>query len=185
LPSLRRQSCLYPEPDHYMKRLVIYGLLTGLSIAGWTYLEYLLGFHANPMGRYTGYLALLLTGLGLVLGMRAYRNQEQDGFMGYWEAVMAGAVITLMSGLIQAGFTYLYYVYINPGFVDFLVEMKRQELTGRRATASQLAAQARQIRDYYQPLPMAFRSFGGFVAGGLLFTLILAALLKKTRPEQD
>jgi hypothetical protein len=168
-----------------MKRLVIYGLLTGLSIAGWTYLEYLLGFHANTVGRYTGFLTLLLIVLGLVLGMRAYRNQEQAGFMGYWEAVMAGAVITLLAGLIQGGFTYLYSVYINPGFVDFLVEMKQQELTERRATASQLAAQVRQIRDYYQPLPLAFRSFGGFVAGGLLFTLILAALLKNYRPEQD
>lgn len=162
-----------------MKRLAIYGVLTGLAIAGWNYLEYLLGFHANQVGRFTGLLAFLLTILGLVLGIRAYRSKEKKGYIGFWEAVMAGAVITLIAGLIQAGFTYLYYVYINPGFVGFLVEMKQKDLSQRGVPASYIAAQVQQIRDFYRPLPLAFRSFGGFTAGGIIFTLIIASLLKK------
>lgn len=168
-----------------MKRLVIYGVLTGLAIAGWTYLEYLLGFHVNKVGRYTGYVAILLLILGLVLGIRAYRNQERDGYIGFWEAVRAGAVITLLAGLLQAGFTYLYYLHINPGLVDFLAEIKRLALSRRRVADSQIAAQLRQIRDYYQPLPMAFRTFGGFTAGGLIFTLIIASLLKRYPALED
>jgi Protein of unknown function (DUF4199) len=162
-----------------MKRLAIYGVLTGLAMAGWTYLEYLLGFHTSKVGRFTGFFAILLIILGLVLGIRAYRNREKNGYIGFWEAVMAGAVITLVAGLIQAGFTYLYYAYINPDIVDFLAEMKRKDLSQRGVPASYIAAQLRKIREYYQPLPLAFRSFGGFTAGGLIFTLIIASLLKK------
>jgi hypothetical protein len=184
LLSLCRQKPLLPYLTTKMKRLAIYGVLTGLAIAGWTYLEYLFGFHTNKVGRYTGFLAFLLAILGLVLGIRAYRNKEKNGYIGFWEAVGAGAVITLVAGLIQAGFTYLYYVQINPGIVDFLVEMKRKTLSQRLVADSQIAAQLRQLRQYYQPLPLAFRSFGGFTAGGLIFTLLIASVLKKY-PRQD
>lgn len=176
---------LYLKLTTKMKRLALYGVLTGLAIAGWTYLEYLLGYHVNKVGRYTGFLAFLLAIGGLVLGIRAYRDQEKDGYIGFWEAVKAGAVITLVAGLLQAGFTYLYYVQIHPGIVDFLVEMKRQALSQRRVPEDQIKVQLQQLRDYYQPLPLAFRSFGGFTAGGIIFTLIIASLVKRYPQWED
>lgn len=163
-----------------MKKMAVYGLLTGLALAAWTYLQYLLGLHTRPLGRYTGLLALVITGLALAWGLRSYRSQNQNQVLGYWEAVLAGLVFTFFAGLIQAGFTYLYYEQIYPGFVDFLAEKKRQQLAGQGLSARHIAGQVKQLRHYHQSGPMALRTFGGFMGTGLAFTLILAALLKRT-----
>jgi hypothetical protein len=166
-----------------MKKLAVYGLLTGLAVAGWTYLEYLFGWHTNTVGRYSGLLAIVFPAIGIITGIRAYRDQDKGGVITYWEAVLAGVVITAIAGLIVACFTYLYYTSIHPGLVDFLVEKKRQALTERQATAAQITAQLRQVRDYHRPLTLTLRSLGGFMGFGLITSLILAAVLKKYPQE--
>lgn len=162
-----------------MKRLAIYGVLTGLALAGWTSLEYLLGFHGSATGRYTGFMAFFIFFFGLLQGIRAYRNKEKQGLISYWEAVFAGAVITLLAGLLQAAFTYVYTLYINPGLIDYIIEQQRQALTARGATVAQIAEQARKTRETYQALPLALRSLGGYLATGMIFSLIMSAVLKK------
>jgi hypothetical protein len=166
-----------------MKRLATYGLLTGLALAGWNYLEYLLGFHTDAVGRYTGFLAFFFTFGGITLGTKAYRNHDKGGIISYWEAVMAGVIITAVAALIFAGYIYLYYAHINPGFVDFLEAMRRQDLAAQQATASRIAASVRQLREYYQPGSLAGRTFGGFLAAGTIWTLVMAAILKRYPPE--
>lgn len=175
---LRLPHCLLK-----MKRLAIYGILTGLATAGWTYLEYFFGFYETGISRYTGYFTLLILLTGLIMGMRAYRNEEKNGVISFWEAVKAGMVIILLAAMIQGGYNYWYYAHLNPGFIDFMVEKRQQALQQGQATASQVAAQVRQLRAYYQPLSLAFRTFAGFMATGIIFTLITAALLKRYPPE--
>ena len=80
-----------------MKRLFIYGTLTGLIISAWMYAEYLMGFHANRVGGYTGFLPLIFTLVALYLGIKAYRNQDKAGKINYWESVFAGIKISVFS----------------------------------------------------------------------------------------
>jgi hypothetical protein len=166
-----------------MKRLAIYGILTGLASAGWNFLEYTLGFNGHPVGRVSWVIAILLIFAGITLGIRAYRNQDKGGVINYWEAVLAGMVIALLAGLIQAGFVYVYHVVINPEFAAYVVEKKRQELAAHGATPAQLAQVARQIHEMYQPDRLALGMLGGCMVVGLIISLIMATILKKYAPE--
>jgi len=166
-----------------MKTLAIYGLVTGLVISGWMYLEFLAGFHGSETGRYTGFAALLLTILGIYVGIRAYRNNVKAGKMNFWQGVLAGVIISIFAGLITAAFTFAYLRYINPGFVDYMVDLNRQTLVQRGATEVQVQSNEIVTRELFQPLPQALRAFGGYVAAGCLFSLIISGLLKTKRQD--
>jgi hypothetical protein len=164
-----------------MKRLAFYGVLTGLAISVWMYVEYIFGFHASQIGRFTGFVALLVTILGLFLGIRAYRNREKAGNINFWEVVFAGLQISLFAGLVTALFAFCYLKFINPGFAEFMVDVNRQYLLDHGASPAQIQGNAQVTRATYVPLPQALRTFGGFMAAGGLFSLILAGLLKSRR----
>lgn len=164
-----------------MKRLALYGISTGLAISAWMYTEYLFGFHATQIGRYTGFAALIFTILGLYLGIKAYRRHDKAGKINYWETVFAGIRISLVAGLITSVFTFLYLQYINPDFTEFMVETNKKILQEHGATAAHLQTNAQITRERYSSLPQALRAFGGFVAAGSMFSLILAGILKSRR----
>lgn len=166
-----------------MKTLAIFGIITGLIISGWMYLEFLAGFHGSAVGRYTGFAALIFTILGIYFGIRAYRNQEKAGLLSFWQGVLAGVVISVFAGVITAVFTYAYFRYINPGFVDYMVNLNRQTLLQQGATNVQVQSNEIVTRELFQPLPQALRSLGGYVAAGSLLSLIIAGLLKTKRQE--
>ena len=167
-----------------MKRLAVYGIVTGLVIAGWMYLEYLAGFHGSKIGKYLGFAALIFTILGIYFGMRAYRQHTRAGEMTYWQGVMAGVFLSLFAGVITALFNYVYFAYINPGFVEYMVDLNRQTLVQHGATDVQVQSNAIVTREIYQPIPQALRTLGGYLATGSLFSLIIAGILKTRRLEQ-
>ncbi|GEO06504.1 hypothetical protein AAE02nite_41680 [Adhaeribacter aerolatus] len=148
------------------------------------YLEFLAGFHGSEVGRYTGFAALLFTILGIYFGIRAYRNHDRAGRINFWQGVLAGVVISIFAGVITAAFTFVYLQYINPGFVDFMVNLKRQTLEQQGATEVQIQSNEMVTREIFQPLPQALRSFGGYLAAGSLFSLIMAGLLKTKRQDE-
>jgi hypothetical protein len=167
-----------------MMRLAIYGIVTGLVIAGWMYLEFLAGFHGSKTGKYTSFAALLFTILGIYSGMRSYRQINREGEMTYWQGVLAGVILSVFAGLITAAFTYVYFAYINPGFVDYMVDLNRQSLVQHGATDVQVQSNEIVTRDLYQPAPQSLRVLGGYVATGSLFSLIIAGILKTRRQDQ-
>ena len=167
-----------------MKRLAVYGLATGLVIAGWMYLEFLAGFHGSKIGKYLGFAALIFTILGIYFGVRAYRQHDMADEMNYWQGVLAGVVLSVFAGIITAAFTYLYFAHINPGFVEYMVDLNRQTLVQHGATDVQVQSNAIVTRELYQPIPQALRTLGGYVATGSLFSLIIAGILKTRRLEQ-
>lgn len=166
-----------------MKTLSICGLITGLVISGWMYLEFLAGFHGTATGRYTGFAALLFTILGIYFGIRAYRNRERAGKINFWQGVLAGVVISVFAGLVTALFTFAYLQYLNPGFVDYMVNLNRQTMIQHGATDVQIQSNEIVTREMFRPIPQAMRAFGGYLAAGSLFSLIIAGLLKTKKQE--
>jgi uncharacterized membrane protein (DUF485 family) len=167
-----------------MKTLAISGIITGLVISGWMYLEFLAGFHGSEVGGYTGFAALLFTILGIYFGIRSYRNRVMAGKINFWQGVLAGVVISVFAGLITAVFTFVYFRYINPGFVDFMVNIKREALEQQGASDVQIQSSEIITRESLQPLTQALRAFGGYLAAGSLFSLIIAGLLKTKRQDE-
>jgi len=166
-----------------MKHLFLYGLITGLVIAAWMYLEYLMGFHASEIGRYSKFAVFLFTILGIYLGMRAYRNYTKAGQITYWQGVFSGVLISVFAGIVTAIFTYLYLSFINPEFIDYMVDLNRRTNIQMGATDVQVQAEEIVTRATYQALPQALRTLGGYIAAGSLFSLIIAGILKSRRLE--
>ncbi len=166
-----------------MKQLGVYGIGTGVLIAGYMYLAYITDAYSYNLGRFTGLISLVLTILGIYSGIRAYRHYSRKGHMSYWQGVLAGFLISVFAGLITATFTYVYLQYINPGFVEYLVELNRKTLIKEGATNVQVQSNAIVTRQIFRPLPQALRALGGYVAAGSLISLVIAGFLKSRNPE--
>ena len=166
-----------------MKQLFIYGIVTGLLIAGYMYLAYLTDAYDYQMGKFTGLVSMVLTLLGIYFGMRAYRQYPQKNNMSYWQGVLAGVLISLFAGLITATFTFVYLQYINPGFAEYMVDLNRQNLIQKGATDRQVQSNAIVTREIFRPLPQALRALGGYVAAGSLISLVMAGFLKSRGKE--
>ena len=148
------------------------------------YLAYLTDAYNYNLGKFTGLVSLFFTVLGVFFGTQAYRQYSRQGIMSYWQGVLAGVLISVFAGVITATFTYVYLQYINPGFVDYLVEMNRRTLIKQGATAVQVQSNAIVTRELFRPLPQALRALGGYLAAGSLISLITAGFLKSRYPEE-
>lgn len=149
------------------------------------YLAYLTNDYDYHLGRFTGLSSLVLTLLGIFFGMRAYKLSTRQGYLSYWQGVLAGVLISVFAGIITATFTYVYLQYINPGFVEYMVDLNRRTLLQKGATDVQVQSNALVTRSMYKPLPQALRALGGYVAAGSLISLVTAGFLKSRNPDES
>lgn len=99
-------------------RALVYGLAAAAGVFAWTMLEYLLGFHTSraEIGRYSGFVGLIFPIIAILLGIAAARR-ARGGRIGFGEAFVQGAAISVVISALGAVSIWLYLTLINPGFL--------------------------------------------------------------------
>lgn len=117
--------------------------------------------------------------IGLFIGIRQYRDSSaQQGFISYGKALLAGMWISLLAGLFYCLYTIFLYSRhpeLLTRYLDIIREMigqmygnsPLQEMTDRFFTA------------FITPFFIGLTELFGKFVNGLIFTLIIAAFLRK------
>lgn len=157
--------------------------LTG-SAAVFRLLLYFTGFETEKLaiGQHLNWIMLPVMFAILWFGVKAVREERPHGAISYGQAVGAGTLIGFISSLFSAVYTYIHLKFINTSFVDYQMELLRNQWSA----AGLGDAQIEQAEGFTRAMMGPGMSAGMAVVMGVLFSLILsliiAAFVKKPLP---
>jgi hypothetical protein len=173
-----------------MKTILTYGFCLALANFLLTLVLFILGFHSDA-GKMAaaqwigGGVSLAISVTVIALGTRARRDSlAPDAAFSYGSAVGAGFLISIVSTVLSTAGNYVYVTFINPHFVDVVVQSQLDKLSAKGLSSDQLDQAERLIRMTMGPLWQGVI----FIIMGLLFgiviSLVTAAFLKRPAPSQ-
>ncbi len=167
-----------------VKLSLLYGL--GISIGGAVLILilYFLGYHSDldkfiAIQTPTMLISYAIIIVGLVLGMRAVREQSPDHSLSYGRAVGTGALITLFSGLFSAVFVLIYGLVLNPEYHDLIYRMQLAKMEEKGVPPDQMDAAEPMMRLFSGPVFMALMAVIMSPIFGTLLSLIIAIFVKR------
>jgi len=132
----------------------------------------------------------------IVLSVLLFKNKYNQGYVSFSEVLRIGVATTMVAALVLGFFSYIYYNYISPEFIEQTIEkMRNASLLQREEMLQQGATQAdlRSTEDIEKELfgaRMSMQSFFSVVVTmvlysviGLVSSIIIAAFMKRDKPQ--
>jgi drug/metabolite transporter (DMT)-like permease len=152
-----------------------YGLILGLASILVSALNFMFIGRTDGPASYIGFVLMIVA---MVLAMREYKSQG-DSFMSFGQGFGIGFFTSLISGIISAVFTYIYLSYID----DTILETAKNEAI-MQMEQQNVPAEAYEMMDFFtSPGFVSGAAVLGSVIVGIIFSLIISAIMKKDRPE--
>jgi len=156
-----------------------YGLLTGLVGIVISLVLNMSHMEQSPVKWLS---AVVLIG-GIILGQKAYK-QANGLFMSYSEGLGVGVIVSGVSAVLSAVFSYVYVTFIDPEMTARILDKARADMEARGTMTDAQIDQAMHFTSMFVqgPALVGVALVGGIVMG-LLVSLITAAILKNPKPE--
>jgi Protein of unknown function (DUF4199) len=167
------------------KTILTFGLISGALISG---LMSLAMAFSNQIGHgergmIVGYTSMVLSFLLVFFGVRAYRDNEGQGFITFGRAFGLGMCIMLIACVCYVVTWEIIYHFFMPDFMDKYGAYAIEKARAAGANAAALEAKAAEMRHakelYANPLYNVAITFIEPFPVGLLITLISATILRK------
>lgn len=162
---------------------VNYGALLGVVSILLSVIAYVMNVHLER----PTWLSVLSIGvmiLFIVYGLKAFKK-DNDGFLSLGEAIKVGLAIALVSGIIGVLYQYVFVSFIEPDYVEQMVEITELNMIEDNPNMPQ------EQRDMAINMTRKFMSPGIMVAIGIIVSLFLGFIIsligglvmKENRPE--
>jgi len=132
----------------------------------------------------------------VILAVFRFKNKHNQGYISFSEVLRIGVTTTAIAALVLGLFSYVYYNYISPEFIDQTIEkmrelsfLQRQEMLQQGATETEIIS----IEDIEQQLVGARISMQSFFSIavtivlysviGIVSSIIIATFVKKDNPK--
>lgn len=161
-----------------------YGLISALCSIVLTLIAYFLGYQGENManGQWFQWIAFVAGAVVTFLGIRAVREESPDKSMTYGKGVGSGVKICLIGSVISGLYAFIHFKFISTEFVDYLIQMVREQQSAKGISDAQLDQMEKGMRFMYGPVGLAILSpiMGTII--GTVYSLIFSAILKKAPP---
>jgi hypothetical protein len=173
------------------KTILTFGLISG-AIAAVLMLATVPFMHRSGVEKYgylIGYTGMVLSFLLVFFGIRSYRDNVNNGEIGFGKAIAVGIAITLISSICYvATWEIVYFNFLGPGFMDKYVANVIENTKASGASAQAVQAKAEQMKQlmqlYQNPFFNSLMTFIEPFPVGLVITLISAAILRKRQQSR-
>ncbi len=159
-----------------------FGLIGGVIFIIYTLLANLTGLSIpNGLGKVFLNLAIVLAvTIGLVIYfVRQHRDNDLGGYISFKRAFLLSFVSLLISSVISGLFSMIYVAYIDPSFLDTVLDATEEMMTNMGAPADAIETQMADMREKMTVVGMLKQSLMNGIVGGLVISLIVAAIMKK------
>ncbi len=160
-----------------------YGLLLGLASILLSVVTYVMGVHLERPW-WASLLGIGIMVLFIIYGLKAFKS-ENEGFLSLGEAIKVGLAISLIAGIVSAVYNYVFVSFIEPDFVNQIMEMTQQNMIEQNPemTEEQMEMGLSISRKMMTPgimsaMAVIFTLFIGFIV-----SLISGLVMKQNRPE--
>lgn len=137
--------------------------------------------YANPaLDRILAFLLII----GLFMQIRRYRESEElKGYITYGKALLTGIYLSAVSGFFYGFYTFVLYSKHPELLSNYLatVGQAMRELYANSPLANDMI---RMMDTFTTPVTIAFSEFFSKSLMGILYTLVIAFILKKRKPRE-
>lgn len=127
-------------------------------------------------------VSLIISITILVLAMRDYRKSN-GGYMTYMQGLILGIVTMVIASLISGLFTMLYVQFIDPTIPEKMVDAALEQMIMLGVDDSVIEEQRETIMAENTPVNQLWGALKNGLFGGLILSLIISAIMKRSRPE--
>lgn len=163
-----------------------YALILTIAGAGLNLLLYFTGYQTEKLatGQHIQWLGFVIMAVVLFLGIKAVREESPGQYMSYGKGVGTGVLISLISGLMSAVYSFIHFKFINTEFADYQMEIVRAKWEQAGMSADQMEKAEGMARAMMGPVASAIMTPIIVLFFGLIFSLVIAAILKRPAPSE-
>lgn len=130
-----------------------------------------------------GYTSMILAFSLIFVGIKNYRDKQNNGVIGFGKAFKIGLYITLIASTIYVLAWLVEYYVLIPDFMDKYTNSIIQQMKNSAATAADITKKMQEMESYRQmyknPLFVILLTYVEILPVGLIVCLIAAFILKK------
>ena len=117
------------------------------------------------------------------MAIKAHRDEDLGGFISLGRCVKLGAYMGLVGGVLTAAFTFIYFKFIQPDFMNTIMEgaMTKAEDKGQDPEAVKKGME--MMSWMFNPGAMAVMGFLGSILMGTIIGLLEGLFMKKESPR--
>jgi hypothetical protein len=176
-----------------MKRVVLtYGLVSGALVSSFMAVSMIL-FYKDPSNMHgagsmiVGFSAMLVAFSLIFVGVKKYRDNEQNGTITFGKAFGLGLLIAFIASTMYVSVWAVVYNFFIPDFMEFysgqMVKQAQAEYSGAELQAK--LAEIAQSKEWYKnPLFFTLMTYSEILPLGILVALICALILKRRNSPQ-
>ena len=167
---------------------ILYGVLFGVVMILEFVIMYIIGMK-SLVGTSVGLVVnlanyLILPILFIYIGCNNYKKNINNGFVTLIECLKTGVSITFIAALIYALFNVIFN-FIFPDFINEMASITKEAMLQQNPsmTAEQLETGISLMKKFMSPLfvfPVTIAMYSFF---GLIYSLIIGAILKNEKPQ--
>ena len=156
-----------------------YGLILGGAVIIYSAIINQLGLSTDQTVTSLSYLIL-----PIVLYMAIKKNQQVSENYSFGAGFGTGFKVTAIASLIVAVFTYVYFAFIDPDMVQFILEQTENKMYAQdNMSEDQIEMAIEMQKKFMTPGMMAFWGGIAYLFIGTILALIIAAITKKSDNE--
>jgi len=119
----------------------------------------------------------------LVWGIKSFKS-ENGGFLSWGQGVKIGVGIAVLAGLINVIYSYIFMNFIEPDFMNQMMEVQNQAYIDQGMTEEQIENANEMGKKFQSPGITAAMGIIAYAIGGFIVSAIGAAIMKKSEEEQ-
>ena len=171
-----------------MKNIIIkYGLISGVIVTLFMVTATVLWYNdpSIKIGEVIGYSGMLIAFIFIFIGIKNYRDKQNNGVISFGEAFKIGLFISLIASCFYVGTWLIEYYVFMPDFMDKFINLAVENAKAKGLSPAEIAAKTEEMMSYKEwyknPILVILLSFMEVLPVGLLVTLISSLILKRKK----
>ncbi|MDX6747040.1 DUF4199 domain-containing protein [Polaribacter sp. PL03] len=157
------------------------GVILGVATVILSLVIYATGNHLKPHWSTSIINAIIFIG-AIVFGIKQYKAAN-GGFLSWGQGVKIGVGVAILGGLILVIYNYFFMNFIEPEFMNQMMEVQNQAFLDQGMTEEQIEAANEMGKAFQGPTIIAALGIIGYAIGGFIVAAIAAAIMKKSEEE--
>jgi hypothetical protein len=157
-----------------------YAIITGLISSVYFLVLYLLKAETSKVGGWIGYLILIAI---MYLGIKDYRDKDLGGYINFGKSFSTGILIAFFAGIIYAIFVLIFISFVDTNFINNILQISEQNMIDKGMSQEQIEMGMKYSKMFVSPIMLTVFTVIGYAFFGMIFSLILSAILKKENPQ--
>ena len=158
------------------------GIILGISSVLFALVMFATGNHLTPHWSASIVNAIIFIGI-IIYGIKQFKAANNN-FLSWGQGVKIGVGVAIVGGLIMVVYNYLFTNFIEPDFMNQMMEIQNQAFLDQGLTEEQIEASKSMMETFSSP---GITSAIGIVAAaffGFVISAIAGAIMKRTEEDQ-